>query len=251
MGNSDSKSTPLSKGFKLFTKLPTELQTEIWKIAANAWIREHVDGMWFWTTPSGKRVFLVHLEVDMRSNSKSDDYRDYAYVIRFPDLLFVNTAARNTMYDALLGAGDESHAPVARGEDVHLFLRLAGGHKPNITSAQLYGWRIQDFRYPDFQARLRAERERLLELEEELVEVKDKIVKFRAGTLVYTARQTQDQAGEKTRSEGYVRLPLFGKEWGTYTAMNGRVMQDLYPKMPEMQSRVIRDQDWELRGDGW
>lgn len=239
MGNSGSKSTSLSKGFQYFDRLPLELQNEIWKIAANAWIHEHVDFVWFWTTPSGKRVFLVHLKVDMRRTGKSNDYREYSYVLRFPELFFVSLAARHTMYDALLGAGDKSHAPVARGEDVHLFMKLSGEQKPYITAPHLYGWRIQDFRYPDLQSRAQAEDERLKELREELVEVADKISRFREGTL-------EGEAAELiTRSEGYVRLPMYGCHWATYRAMNGRVMHDLYPKMPKMQTRWIR-RDWDL-----
>lgn len=144
------------------------------------------------------------------------------------------------MYDALLGAGMKEGEIVPRGEDVCLFLKLSKGGKDYFTKPQQYGRKVQDFRYPGLEKRVKDEEERLRELGEEIAETAKNIGRHREGAAELRSLAREGKACQyEGRSEGYVRLPLFNETWGNYTANHGTTMSYLYPKIPEIQIREL------------
>lgn len=161
--------------FQQFNLLPAELKHEIWSYVAEDWISEHLASMRFWTTPApySKRIFLISLDVEQRYNSEDSEgnvhYQD-GYVLQFSTLLFVSTASRNIMYDSLLGF--RLNETVPREDGIQLFLRRQAS-QPNLFFApQVFGWRIQDFRYDGLAVRVEEEKRRLEEMKEDLGEIR-------------------------------------------------------------------------------
>lgn len=239
MGNRFS--SPRKGDFYVFSKLPIELQYQILQQAANDWIHQYVDGVNYWTTDFGARVFLIDIEVDTRMIRMEREHWDY--VMRFPSLLFVNWESRNIMYDTLLdykvAARSGTQKPVPRGEDIHLFFRSAGGHKDFPLSPATYGFRIQDFRYPGLAQRVMAEKQRLRQMTEELAQYK---ISFLDPEEQELATREIDGGG----AEGYVRLPLFNKSFGFCKDANGRSTYQWYPSILKSESG-----DWGVRCTGW
>lgn len=122
--------------------------------------------------------------------------------MEFPSLLFVNTQARGIMHDTLLNYKGlhrcETQKPVPRGEDIPPFFGGSGGQKERPRLLRVYGWLIQDFRYPR-SAKARQSRERTVEAYDRGVGApRDKISQLRrAGACDKTIRWRSD--GNATR----------------------------------------------------
>lgn len=229
MGNPFS--SPRRSNFYFFSKLPIELQYQVLQQAANDWIHQYVDCVNYWTTDFGARVFIIAIEVDARMNRMERERWDY--VLRFPSLLFVNWESRNIMYDTLLDykvAGRSgTQKPVPRGEDIHLFFRSSGGHKNFPLSPAIYGFRIQDSRYPGLAQRVKAEKQRLRQMTEELAQ----------HTIRFLDPEEQELATREIDGrglDGYVRLPLFSSSFGFCKDANGRDTYQWYPSILASES---------------
>ena len=214
--------------FYFFSKLPTELQYQILQQAANDWIHRYVTCVDYWTTDFGARVFIIKLDVNVDSRTIRWERERWDYVMRFPSLLFVNRESRNVMYDTLLdykvAGSSRTQKTVPRGEDIHLFFRSSGGHKDFPLSPAIYGFRIQDFRYPGLAQRVKAEKQRLRQMTEELAQ---RTIRFLDPEEQELATRQIDGRGP----DGYVRLPLFNRSFGF--CQNARGI-DTYPWYPSL-----------------
>lgn len=95
------------------------------------------------------------------------------------------------MYDSMLSLCEDERVPST--ENVQLFLGADKSQPEQLANGQLYWWRIHDFRYSGLEERVKEKKQRL-------VEMKAKLGRAKCGKVV----------DSKRRSEGYVRLPLFG-----------------------------------------
>lgn len=236
MGNTKSKQVQRMGVPPLFSKLPSELRLQIWQNVANDWIVPYLDYMVMWTV-NGNRICLIYLDTDTRwaRDDNGDILFHLGYTLEMPPLLFVSKEARAVMSDALLNfrfstrgeGGDRgrrnAYQPVPRGEDMQIFLRDSCSQGNPWTLPQLFGWRIQDFRYPGLSDRVKEDKARLKQLEKELME----------------ARQKNIVDPEKA-PEGYVRLPLFHPAGSTKTVVEeGRKREiDLYPRLGKTEIRI-------------
>ena len=153
------------------------------------------------------------------------------------------------MYDILLnykvGPRCGTQKPVPRSEEIHLFFRGAGGHKECPRSPQVYGWLIQDFRYPDLQKRVKAEEKRLRQITEELT---PHVIKFPNPDEQDSATREFDEGAMDLQPwpGGYVRLPLFNRGFGFRQDVNSGVIYEWYPSILKSESG-----DWGVRCTGW
>ena len=239
MGNRFS--SPAMGDFYFFSKLPIELQHQILQQAANDWIHQYVDGVDYWATDFGARVFIIDIEVDIRMIRMERER--WECVMRFPSLLFVNEESRNIMYDSLLnykvGPRCGTQKPVPRGEDIHIFFRCFGGGKDFPLSPAIYGFRIQDFRYPGLVKRVTEEKKRLRQMTEELA----------LYTIQFLNPEEQELATRQVDgrgTEGYVRLPLFNRSFGFCKDANGRATYQWYPSILKSETGC-----WGVRCQGW
>lgn len=206
--------TPPLDTFHAFPHLPTELQIQIWSYAASEWIEEFFERSQTWIVPSALKILrpvLCHIRGDARRLRQR------------PNLLWTCAGARDALYDLLLrraGDGNVGNGRVVKRpeEEIMLFLRRCLVRPSLVMSAVSLGCRIHDFRAEGLGKRVNGEQERMRILQQELDDVRRKVV-------------VQPKALEC----GYVRLPLFNGNSGCVSRRSEdgkRTWVSLYPGLP-------------------
>lgn len=208
---------PLPDNFHAFPRLPTELQLQIWKYAAREWTKEFFERGQTWIVPSALKTLrpvLCHIKGDPRRGRQK------------PNLLWTCAGARNVLYDLLLSRDRNGLAIKRPEEEIILFLRRCLVRPSLVMNALSLGCRIQDFRAEGLGKRVDGERLRMKILQQELDDVRRKVV-----------------VQSKTLGCGYVRLPLFNGRSGCVSRQSEdgkRTWVSLYPALPTEKDEEMK-----------